>query len=120
MCHREMVRLGVTLLLTGVLFASSALAAPAAFWPVPKLMRKLDGAALHVERRTIRVDTETTLCSGRGKAIRVGGERRWHLFHCTYTTFSPRGVDRDIDFRVWILDARRFRITNAAWVQDPR
>ena len=108
------------LLLVAFLFVPSALAAPGAFWSVPRLMRAVDEATLLVDGRRTRVDAETTLCSGRGRSIRVAGERRWHLFRCTYTTFSTRGVDRDIDFRVWIVDSRRFRITNAAWVPDPR
>jgi hypothetical protein len=118
--YRARVRLGVALLLVAFLFAPAAAAVPASFWPVSKVMRAIDRAPLRVEGRRILVDSETTLCSGIGSSIRVRGQRRWRAFRCTYTTFSPRGVDRDVEFRVRILDAQRFRITDAEWVRESR
>ena len=83
-------------------------------------MRALDGHKLTVGGRVVRVDHETTLCAGRGAPRRSGGVRTWRAFVCTYTLFTKSGVDRDVDFRVQIRDAKRLRITDAHWVGETR
>jgi hypothetical protein len=118
------MRRGVALI--GVVSIAVALAAPAAeagtelYWPIPKLMRILDGARVSVPGGAVRLDAETTLCAGRGTPRRVRGARAWRSFACTYTLFTRKGVDRDLDFRVEIRDARRFRVTDAHWVGETR
>jgi hypothetical protein len=118
------MRRGVTLI--GVVSAAVALAVPVAdagtevYWPIPKLMRMLDGARVSVPGGVVRLDSETTLCAGRGASRRVRGARAWRSFACTYTLFTRKGVDRDLDFRVQIRDARRFRVTDAHWVAVTR
>jgi hypothetical protein len=104
-----------------VLGARGAEARPtASYWSIARLMRAIDGAPVTIGGRKIRIDGTTTLCSGAGTSRRAGGARRWRRFRCTYTTFAKGIVDRDLDFSVRVLDARRFRITDAAWVRDPR
>lgn len=91
-----------------------------AYWSATKVLARIDGAAVHVGARTIRVHSDTALCSGAGKSVRRHGVRMWHDFACTYTTFTKAGVDRDLEFRVHVVDARRFRISDATWVPIDR
>jgi hypothetical protein len=116
------MRIGVSL----VAVAALALAAPSfagaadVYWPVAKLMRVLDRHTVTVGGRVVRIDSETTLCAGRGTPRRVRGLRAWHTFACTYTLFTRKGVDRDLDFRVQVRDARRLAIADAHWVGETR
>ena len=89
-------------------------------WPVDKAMRLIDRTRIGVEGRVLRVDSETTLCSGLGAAVARRGTRSWRAFDCTFTTFSKRGVDRDLDFRLRVTGARRFVVFNAHWVGTTR
>jgi hypothetical protein len=105
--------------LTAVAFV---LAVPAAgfaqgwYWPVAKVMRAIDGARVRVGGRVIRVDSETTLCSGMGRRIRRHGVRMWSRFECTYTTFTSNGADRDLEFEVRVSGRTRYAIRDAHWV----
>jgi hypothetical protein len=116
------VRTGVVL--AGVvLFAVVAVGASAAatpYWAVGKVLRKLDGSAVHVGTRTVRVNSETTLCAGEGPSIRRRGVRMWRHFACTYTTFTRSGADRDVDFCVHVRGTSRFAVTDAHWVRGTR
>jgi hypothetical protein len=115
------IRLGVVLIVSSIaVVASAAVADTRAYWSVPKVIRAIDNAPVRVRGRVVRVDGDTTLCAGRGATRRVRGIRRWRLFACTYTTFSKRKVDRDLDFKVRVLDARRFVISDARWVAGSR
>jgi hypothetical protein len=111
------VRLGVVLILLSIV-----LVAPAeghqrgASWPAAKTMRVVDDKRVDVGSRVVRVDVDTTLCSGEGRGTRRGGVRVWRHFRCTFTTFTALGPGRDIEFRVHPLDARRIAITDARWV----
>jgi hypothetical protein len=102
------------------------LAAPAGgltlttYWPMTKLMRSIDDVRVHVGMRVVRIHSETTLCSGGGRPIRRQGVRMWSRFSCTYTTFTRQGIDRDLDFRVDIVSARRLVIRDAHWVTATR
>ena len=98
----------------------TATASAAQNWSITKLLRRIDGARAQVGTRTVRIDSETTLCAGRGPSIRRNGIRMWRRFVCTYTTFTKSGADRDLDFRVSVLSARRFVIRDAYWVRLPR
>ena len=112
---------GVTVVL-GLL----AVTAPAAahdvphFWSVTKVMRVTDDARVRVGKSVVRIHAETTLCAGQGTSRRLRGVRQWRHFVCTYTTFTRRGVGRDLDFRVHVLGVRRFVITDAHWVGETR
>jgi hypothetical protein len=87
---------------------------PGAYWPYRKLMRKLDGKAIRVGRRKVRLDASTATCLGVGRGIRRRGVRRWKHFNCTQPTFPPGAiVGPDVLFRVHALDRRRLVITNA-------
>jgi hypothetical protein len=103
-----------------------ALAAPAygeaatAYWPMAKLMRRIDDVRVRVGTRVVRIHSETTLCSGEGRPIRRRGVRMWSRFWCTYTTFTKQGVDRDLEFRVDIVSTRRFVIRDVHWVVASR
>jgi hypothetical protein len=90
------------------------------FWSVAKVMRMTDDVRIRVGDRPVRIDADTTLCSGQGPSRRRSGVRRWRHFVCTYTTFTPRGVGRDLEFRVHVLGIRRFVIDDARWVGDRR
>jgi hypothetical protein len=104
----------------GVIAAALVLAQPVAAhsgpwcWTLAKAMRRVDGARVHAGIRTVRVDSETTLCSGEGRTIRRAGKRYWKHFLCTYTTNG--GLGRDIEFRIHILGKLRFLITDSHWI----
>ena len=86
-----------------------------AFWPVAKVMRAIDDARIRVGTKVVRVDSDTTLCSGEGRARLRKGVRTWTHFRCTFSTFTAGGPGRDIEFRLHALDARRFATTSARW-----
>ena len=111
------MRTGVVLALVLLVFAAaSAAQAAVPYWSVMKVLRRIDGTRIHVGTRTVRIDSDTALCSGRGRSIRKDGVRRWRRFACTYTTFTKSGVDRDVEFRVRVLGTTRFAIYDAHWV----
>jgi hypothetical protein len=106
----------------GVVLIVLLLAAPAAgdaavpYWPIGKVLRRVDGAVIPVGTRKVRVESESTLCSGYGTSIRRGRLRMWRHFNCTYTTFTKARVDRDLDFRIHVRGATRFSVSDAHWV----
>jgi hypothetical protein len=99
-----------------VLLAPSPAAAAAPGWPLTRVMRALDGRRVPVAGKTVRIEAESTLCGGQGRAIRVDGVRRWARFACTFTSFGRRGIERDLDFRVTVVAGRHLRVGSAAWV----
>ena len=110
-----------------VLVSASLVIAPpvagavlAAYWPMTKVMRSIDDVRVRVGTRVLRIHSETTLCSGLGRPIRRRGIRMWSRFSCTYTTFTSKGVDRDLEFRVDILSTKRFAIRDVHWVTASR
>jgi hypothetical protein len=114
------VRLGVVLAVFLLLATPAGGQTPGPYWSIGKVLRRLDGAKIHVGTRTVRVDSGTTLCAGEGPSIRRRGVRMWRRFVCTYTTFTRGGVDRDIDFRVRVRGATRYVVTDAHWVRATR
>jgi hypothetical protein len=106
----------------GVVLIAFLLAAPAAadaaapYWSIGKALRRVDGAAIRVGTRTVRIESESTLCSGYGTSIRHRRLRMWRHFDCTYTTFTKAGVDRDLEFRLHVRSATRFRFSDAHWI----
>ena len=114
------MRLGVILAVFLLLATPAAAQVSPTYWSIGKVLRRLDGARIHVGMRTVRVVSETTLCAGQGPSIRRRGVRMWRRFACTYTTFTKGGVDRDIDFLVQVRSAIRYVVTDAHWVQGTR
>jgi hypothetical protein len=99
--------------------ASSAEAAdtgPA--WSIAKVMRLIDRTRIGVDGQVLRVDSETTLCSGRGVPVVRGGTRRWRAFDCTFTTFSG-GIDRDLEFRVDVTGTRSYVVREIRSIGNP-
>jgi hypothetical protein len=84
-------------------------------WPYRILIARIAGHSLAPLGRRIRVDRDLVICSGDGRPIRRRGVRRWKHFTCTQTLFDRSGLDRDITFRVHVLDRTRFRITDARY-----
>lgn len=119
--HRRGVRSAV--IVTALFFV---LTAPAAaepvrwYWPVAKVMRVIDGTRVRVGTRAVRIRSETTLCSGIGPSIRRAGVRRWSRFTCTFTTFTRRGLDRDLEFTVRVAGRQAAIITDAHWIRGSR
>jgi hypothetical protein len=114
------VRLGVVLAVFMLLATPAAAQASSAYWSIGKVLRRLDGDKIHVGTRSVRLDSETTLCAGIGPSVRRRGVRMWRRFACTYTTFTNGGVDRDIDFGVQVRSATRYVVTDAHWVRGAR
>lgn len=81
-------------------------------------MRVTDEVPLRVGNERVRIEADTTLCSGQGTSRRRSGVRRWRHFVCTYTIITSRGIGRDLEFRVHVLGVRRFMITDTRWVGD--
>jgi hypothetical protein len=114
------VRTGAVLLALSVPTAPFASLVSVPFWSVTKVLRRIDGARVDVGTRTVKIDSDTALCAGRGRSIVVKRIRRSRHFVCTYTTFTNAGVDRDLDFRVRVLGARRYKIYDPHWVVGGR
>ena len=107
----------------GVVLIALLLAAPAVadaavpYWSIGKVLRRVDGATIRVGTRKVRIESDSTLCSGYGTSIHVGRVRMWRHFGCTYTTFTRAGVDRDLDFRLHVRGVTRFSIADAHWIR---
>lgn len=111
------MRLGVVLITLLLTTATPAAAhTSGAFWSVAKVMRAIDDARIRIGTKVVRVDSDTALCSGEGRARLREGVRTWTHFRCTFSTFTARGPGRDVEFRLHALDARRFAITSARWI----
>ncbi|HZC29851.1 MAG TPA: hypothetical protein VE269_08930 [Gaiellaceae bacterium] len=79
-------------------------------------MRAIDGIRIRIGTRTVRIPGASALCSGAGPLIRQQGVATWSRFSCTFTTFTTAGADRDADFDVLVLDAKRFEVRDARWI----
>jgi len=92
--------------------APAANAQPRSWWTLKTVLSRIDGAKVIVGRWSGRVDADSTLCSGNGRALVRTRRRHWRHFTCTWTVFDRRGaVDRDVTFAVHVLAGRRFAIT---------
>jgi hypothetical protein len=115
--HPAAVRVGVVLILLSLVFSATVAAhTGGAFWTLPKVMRVVDDKRIRVGATIVRVDADTTLCSGEGRGRLRRGIRTWTHFHCTFTTFTAAGPGSDVEFRVHALDALRMTITGARWI----
>ena len=116
--HLRLVRLAALFAAALLVAGTPAAARPAtSFWSTAKVLRWIDGVHIRVGTRRVRLDGETTLCSGQGVSVRRRGVRLWRQFACTYTVFTRGFVDRDLDFRLHVLSATRFSVTDAHWVR---
>jgi hypothetical protein len=84
-------------------------------WPYVTLIARIDGKFVPLPNRRIRIDRDLVICTGEGTPIRRGGVRRWKHFTCTQTLFDRNRVDRDITFRIHVLNRTAFLITNARY-----
>jgi hypothetical protein len=109
------LRIGVVLSLLVLFTAAPAQGADARYWSLEKVMRRIDETQIRVNRRSIRIESDSALCSGEGASIRRGGVRMWRRFACTFTTFTKRGIDRDLEFRLRTTSATRFVAFDARW-----
>jgi hypothetical protein len=114
------MRIAVVTTVSLALLSPAAGAATRWYWPLMKVMRAVDGARVRVGARVVRIDAESTLCSGEGRAVRRRGVRMWSRFSCTFTTFTSKGVDRDLDFDVYVTGRNRYVIRDAHWIGATR
>jgi hypothetical protein len=114
------MRFGVALLIALVFAVPAQAATPTRYWPVAHVMRASDGVLLRVGTRIVRLDADTTLCSGTGRRIRRRGVRMWTRFVCTFTTLTKAGLDRDLEFHVYVIDRIRFGIRDVHWIRGVR
>jgi hypothetical protein len=116
----------VSLRLAAALLAALALTVPARadtltrYWSLARAMHAIDGVRIRVGTRLVRVDADTTLCSGEGPKISRHGVRMWSRFVCTFTTFTKSGLDHDLDFKVYVTGRTRFTIRHAHWIPGVR
>ena len=115
-----MRRIAAVLVIGLAVVAGAAATTDDTYWPVAKVMARIDNARIQVGPRRVRIVSASALCSGEGSSLRRRGVRVWRRFACTYTTFNKSGVDRDLEFRVRVRDARRFTIVGAHWVVATR
>jgi hypothetical protein len=87
-------------------------------WSYAALIDRISGTRVRMPNRRVRIQRALVICNGEGKPLRRAGVRRWKHFTCTETLFNPRGVDRDITFRVHVLGRTRFLITNVRYGPD--
>jgi hypothetical protein len=83
-------------------------------WQLQKVLQTIHAKRIHIGGHVVRIDSETTLCSGAGRAIRQRSARAWKHFDCTYSVFVAGGI-YDCDFRVHVRGLRKYLITNARW-----
>jgi hypothetical protein len=115
--HQRVSLLLAAAFLVAVVFAVPSRATTLTrYWTLAHAMRAIDGVRIHVGTRVVRIETDSTLCSGEGRSIRRHGERKWNRFVCTYTTFTKSGLDRDLEFRLYVTGRTRFVIRDAHWI----
>jgi hypothetical protein len=107
--------IGVVLSLLVLLTATTAQGADSRYWSLQKVMRKIDEMQIRVNQRVVRVESDSALCSGEGASIRRGGVRMWRRFACTFTTFTKRGIGRDLEFRLRMTSATRVVVFDVRW-----
>jgi hypothetical protein len=113
---RVSLRLAAVLLVVLVLAGPARAATATRYWTLAHAMRAIDGVRIRVGTRVVRIGTDSTLCSGEGRKIRRHGVRMWHRFACTYTTFTKKGIDRDLEFQVYVIGRTGFAIRDAHWI----
>lgn len=116
MYRRVLLRLAAAFLVALVLAVPVRAATLTRYWTLTHAMRAIDGVRIRVGTRVVRIETDSTLCSGEGRRIRRHGERMWSRFVCTFTTFTKSGVDRDLEFHLYVTGRTLFAIRDAHWI----
>jgi hypothetical protein len=96
--------------------ASSASAHPGPwYWSERDVLKRIVGNVIRVEGKGVRISSPVT-CGGQGRRVVRRGVYRWKHFSCIKPILFPRGgglAGPDALFRVHVVGARRFRVTNA-------
>jgi hypothetical protein len=110
-----MAAAAVAAVVTAVSTASTASAETSSFWPLAKTMRRLDGMRIRVGEHVVRLERDTLLCSGVGRAIRRDGVRRWNRFDCTYSAFIG-ARSYDCEFQAVVV-GQRLSLRRPRWIE---
>jgi hypothetical protein len=96
--------------------ASPAAAHPGPWhWSEGEGVKRIVGTVIKVEGKRVRISSPVT-CLGQGRRVLRRGVYRWKHFSCIQSILSPRGggiAGPDVLFRVHVVGARRFGVTNA-------
>jgi hypothetical protein len=85
------------------------------YWSERDVVKRIVGTVITVERKRVRI-SEPVTCLGQGRRVVRRGTDRWKHFSCIQSILFPRGggvAGADVLFRVHVVGARRFLITNA-------
>jgi hypothetical protein len=85
------------------------------YWSERDVVKRIVGTVIKVEGKRIRISSPIT-CGGEGRRVVRRSVYRWKHFSCIQPILFPRGgglAGPDVLFRVHVVGARRFRITNA-------
>jgi hypothetical protein len=85
------------------------------YWSERDVREKIVGTVISVEGKRVRISSSVT-CMGEGRRLVRRGVDRWKHFTCIQSILFPPGgglAGPDALFRVHVIGARRFRVTNA-------
>jgi hypothetical protein len=85
------------------------------YWSEREVLRRIVGTVIRVEGKRVRISSPIT-CMGEGRRVVRRGVDRWKHFACIQPILFPDGgglAGPDALFRVHVVGARRFRVTNA-------
>jgi hypothetical protein len=96
--------------------ASAASAHPGPwYWRERDVLEKIVGTVISIEGKRVRISSTVT-CMGEGRRVVRRGVDRWKHFSCIQSMLFPPGgglAGPDALFRVHVVGARRFRVTNS-------
>mgnify|MGYP003288706964 CR=1 FL=1 len=96
--------------------ASAASAHPGPWYRSERdVLQRIAGTVIRVEGKRVRISLTVT-CMGEGRRLVRRGVDRWKHFSCVQPVLFPPGgglAGPDALFRVHVVGARRFRVTNA-------
>jgi hypothetical protein len=85
------------------------------YWSQSEVAKRIAGTVIKVEGKRVRISSPFT-CVGEGRGVVRRGVYRWKHFSCVQPILFPRGgglAGPDVLFRVHVVGARRFRVTDA-------
>jgi hypothetical protein len=93
--------------------------AGATAWTHAKLLRRIEGRRIRVERRVVAIDRTTVTCGGEGPpSARRNGQPAWRRFRCVQPTFPAGAVaGPDVMFVVEPTGRRRFAVTGQRFTE---